>query len=229
MYHFVMRFCVTNKRKQNLLKRKSVNRKGRYPVEQYYTEKEGRIFLIHPNYLELFDPTKKDWSYIFETPGEWLKKNQFHEITEITESQATERLEIQILDNLDRSELQKHINLLCHKRKIRWHPMGEGDGGALMLGYPCYPEELSDIFNLLGHDRDYRQQMKNWPPKLYPTDMDVWQIRTALTYFQRAERFCDGIIAEALEDRTLLKLLLRLDDLLNAHQHKSRKWDCWPP
>ena len=54
--------------------------------------------------------------------------------------------------------------------------------------------------------------------------MDIWQIRTALTYLTRAERFCTSAIAEAMDDGTLLKLLLRLDDILNAHKGEKQHW-----
>ena len=54
--------------------------------------------------------------------------------------------------------------------------------------------------------------------------MDIWQIRTALTYLRRAERFCTGAIAAAMDDGTLLKLLLRLDDILNAHTGGRQHW-----
>lgn len=41
-----------------------------------------------------------------------------------------------------------------------------------------------------------------------------------LTYLNRGERFCDGFVAERLENKTLLKLLMRLDDLLIRYYQK---------
>lgn len=92
------------------------------------------------------------------------------------------------------------------------------------MGHPEYPEGLFGIFTLLGFDDEYQVEKKEWPENLIPTDMDIWQIRTALTYLQRAEYFCTGAIAGAMDDGTLLKLLLRLEDLLNAHQGKTQHW-----
>ena len=92
------------------------------------------------------------------------------------------------------------------------------------MGYPEYPEGVYDIFDFLGHDYNYRFTMEEWPENLLPTDMDIWQIQTALTYLARAERFCDGVIAGAIDDGTLLKLLLRLDDILNAYKGGRQHW-----
>lgn len=188
----------------------------------YYTDHTGTFFREHKDFLNQrifrkFDPEEKEWQY-----AEW--KEHKDQITEVEETQVLDQLKAYILDDLDRKELQKYIDLLCRNRKTQWHPMEERPSGVYAMGYPEYPEGLFGIFCLLGHDYDYRFTMENWPNNLLPTDMDIWQIRTALTYLQRAERFCDGAIAGAMDDGTLLKLMLRLEDLLNAYKGKARHW-----
>ena len=45
--------------------------------------------------------------------------------------------------------------------------------------------------------------------------MSVEQINIRLTLIQSSERFGDGNVAAEIENGNLLKMLLRLDDLLN--------------
>lgn len=188
----------------------------------YYTDQTGTFFREHKDVLgqrifREFDTEEKEWKY-----ADW--KEHKDQITEVEETQALAQLQAYILDHLDRRELEHFIDLLCRNRKAEWHPMEKRDDGVYMMGYPRYPDGLFAIFDFLGHDYDYRFTMEAWPENLLPTDMDLWQIQTALTCLARAERFCTGAIAGAMDDGTLLKLLLRLEDLLNAHQGKERRW-----
>ena len=124
-----------------------------------------------------------------------------------------------ILGNLDRKVLWKHIEFLCSNRAIPWKEPEETEEGCITLGYPIYPEGVWDIFKLLKPDYDYREHKNGWPDNLQPTDMTASQIRTELTSIERAERFCDGAIAKSIKNGELLKLLLRLDDLLKKHKN----------
>lgn len=125
----------------------------------------------------------------------------------------------EILSNLDRKKLWDHIEFLCSNRKIPWKEPEETEAGYIALGYPIYPEAVWDIFKLLKPDYDYRKHQNQWPDGLQPTDMSASQIQTKLTSISRAERFCDGAIAGHIENGYLLKLLLRLDDLLKKHKN----------
>jgi len=191
-------------------------------MKTYYTDQNGTIFRKHKDFLDRrifreFDTEEKAWKY-----ADWEMYQD--QITEMTEAQAMERLQACLLDGLDPKELHQYIELLCRNRKIDWHPMEKQANGIYVMGYPEYPEGLLDMFELLGPDYDYRFEIEAWPENLLPTDMDIWQIRTALTYIIRANRFCEGIIAHAVDDGTLLKLMLRLEDLLNAYQGKAQHW-----
>lgn len=124
----------------------------------------------------------------------------------------------QLLEQLDRKKLAESIELLCRVRKIPWEPMKETESGVWQLGYPRYPEGIFDIFQLMESDLRYRRNMdKIRMQKLRISELSLSQIRTYLTYLQRGERFCDGTIAEAVDDGRLLKLLLRIHDLINPY------------
>ena len=43
--------------------------------------------------------------------------------------------------------------------------------------------------------------------------MDILQIRTFLTLLSQRERFCDGVLGDAVEDGIILRLLLRIEVL----------------
>lgn len=193
----------------------------------YYTNNEGTVFCRHRYFVQYFDLKTKEWETASWNVTEWQAENLAPDnakVVEITETQAKEKMHDLILDNLDRIELKRFIDMLCQTRTINWNPMTQREDGVYTLGYPRYPDGLFDIFEFLGCSEKYRDHMETWPKKLLPTDMDLWQIQTALTYLVRAERFCDGVIADAVEDGTILKLLLRLEDLLNAHQGKAQHW-----
>ena len=196
-------------------------------MEQYYTNDTGALLRRDGGYVSCFDLKRKDWWVVEWNAEKWAAENLDPESPKakaITREQAMERMQRQLLTTPDREQLKQCIDLLCQNRKIQWHPMEEREDGVLILGYPEYPEDLYEAFCLLGSSRDYRTEMENWPKNLLPTDMNVLQIRTALTYIQRAERFCEGIIAESVDNGTLLKLMLRLEDLMNAAKGKARLW-----
>lgn len=52
----------------------------------------------------------------------------------------------------------------------------------------------------------------------YTSEMSVKQINARLIWIQRGEYFCDGNIAAEVENGNLLKMLLRLDDLLEKQE-----------
>ena len=92
------------------------------------------------------------------------------------------------------------------------------------MPYPSFPEKVFGAFFVLGVADDWLFEIQKFPPKLLPTNMNVLQIQTALTFLSSQERFYPEDTETAVYDGTLLKLLLRLEDLLNAHQSKSQQW-----
>lgn len=148
------------------------------------------------------------------------QKNE--ELEQLLEKRAQEQSEfspedVRLMEQLDRKKLAESIELLCGVREIPWEPMKKTDeSGAWQLGYPRYPEGIFEIFQLMESDVRYRPNMdKIRMQKLHISELSLSQIQTYLTYLERGERFCDGVIAEAVEDGRLLKLLLRLQDLVD--------------
>lgn len=133
-----------------------------------------------------------------------------------------------ILKSIDRSKLHKCIEDLCRIRKIEWTPskvQGKTEDGKeiLTLPYPIYPPEIFEVFELMKPDYQYTDNIKKFPDGLLASDMTAGQIRTMLTYIDRGERFCDGNIAAEVDNCRLLKLLLRLDDLLEQEEKQKAK------
>lgn len=186
----------------------------------YYEDNSGKIYCKKAGHVMYFNLEKMEWDMASCSDEKWGNTD----VMQITEKQAMLRLEGQILDNLDREELHKYIELLCQNRQIGWGSEKEQSNLAFLQGDYHYPPDLYNIFGILGSDHEYRFHMATWPENLLPTDMNLWQIRTALTYIVEEERFNEDIIAHAADDGTLLKLLLRLDDLLNARQGRSQHW-----
>lgn len=122
-----------------------------------------------------------------------------------------------ILRAIDREKLQAGIDVLCKIRKIEWTPAKE-DKGVLTFAYPIYPQELFCVFDILEPDYNYTENISAWKEQPIASEMTAGQIKTMLTWIERGERFCDGNIAGEVDSGRLLKLLLRLDDLLVKYQ-----------
>ena len=119
-----------------------------------------------------------------------------------------------LLVSIDKEKLWQCIELLCKIRKIEWKTP-PSKNGLNYFPFPIYPEGIWQVFNLMKPDRDYGKHMEQQPRNIVPSEMSVEQINTRLTLIQRSERFGDGNVAAEIENGNLLKMLLRLDDLLN--------------
>lgn len=119
--------------------------------------------------------------------------------------------------SIDRRKLRKCIDVLRSletletNRKYYWDSAG-------MCGDHSYPQELTDVFYIMEDDYEYRKNMAEIRRKdLLPTELTLQQIQTCLTWLKKDE--CHLVPLKA-NDGTLLKLLLRLDDLLQ----KKYRW-----
>ena len=152
----------------------------------------------------------------------FLRQN-IKEMEQLLEKQSQVQTELSaedtlLMEHIDRKLLTESIELLCRVRKIPWEPMKETEDGVWQVGYPLYPDGLFDIFQMMETDRQYRRNMdKIRKQKLRFSEMSLSQIQTYLTYLCRGERFSEGVVAEAVEDGRLLKLLLRIQELVNPY------------
>lgn len=175
---------------------------------KYYVDK-NEVFRTYSNLLEVFSTVTKEWRTIsFRVTDVAIEERG---LVEIPEEQALKRISDMLLDNLDSSQLHRLIKFFRNCRKIDWTPARVDVSGILILGYPNYPEELFVVLDLLGGDEDCFENEKKLPRRI--EKMDILQIRTFLTVLSQRERFCDGTLADAVEDGSVLKLLTRLEVL----------------
>lgn len=112
-------------------------------------------------------------------------------------------------------------NERCQKLPIiksQKSPWGGGlqPDGTLQFPFPIYSKKVSAwheaLYDLNLTDKNYYnnyEKIKNKPIDELTRD----EILTRMTYLVRAERFCDGVIEEALNDGTLEALSVRLYEL----------------
>ncbi len=103
-----------------------------------------------------------------------------------------------------------------------WSQSGLQKDGFLSMAYPDYDEEFIRFIELVSDSGlmnvNYLKVIDNnslgnqLKPVLHKANMEV--LTAILTYFVRQERFCDGLWARAIEDKTFLNILYRLRELV---------------
>lgn len=89
--------------------------------------------------------------------------------------------------------------------------------------YPQYDKRIYEVLSSLGFDNDYLLKHEELEDKnIY--DMNLDDLRAMYTFIERGERFCDGCIAEYVENGTLLELTKRESILLeNTNIEKANE------
>lgn len=118
--------------------------------------------------------------------------------------------------------LIKFIEPLKNIGVIEWGG-GKQPDGKVLFPFPIYPDvvnEFEEVFyNSDINDYKYREKMDKkgwWNVETMEKDipsMTKNEVGTCITAIIRKERFCDGTIAQFLENGVLVKLLERLEDL----------------
>ena len=89
------------------------------------------------------------------------------------------------------------------------------DGNEILtFPYPFYPPEIFPVFGYLESDYNYIENYKNNCKNTPIEKMNLSQIRTMFTWLVQNERFCDGFIADEIENGNLLALFRRLNELV---------------
>ena len=83
--------------------------------------------------------------------------------------------------------------------------------------YATLDERIIDGLLCLGQDYEYLKHIES-VKKIQCSEMNIFQIRTMLTFIKQGEKFCNGHIYSYIEDKTILKLFLRVDDLLAKYE-----------
>ena len=124
-----------------------------------------------------------------------------------------------ITDNVNRKQLEEAIAALGQVDKIEWSDCHTGekdkDGNEILtFPYPFYPPEIFPVFGYLESDYNYIENYKNNCKNTPIEKMNLSQIRTMFTWLVQNERFCDGFIADEIENGNLLALFRRLNELV---------------
>ena len=116
-------------------------------------------------------------------------------------------------------KLNDLIELVKNTQKIEWgggNVIGKTEEGKdiLQWPYPIYPDGLYEsLYELVELDRDYVDHYEKLGVPIDYDNLTMDEVSTIITHYVRGERFCDGLIAGAIEDGTLLKVLMRLKEL----------------
>ena len=115
--------------------------------------------------------------------------------------------------------LDELIDLVKNIETIPW---GGGDvidktedgKDILEWPYPIYPDGLCEsLYHLIELDKNYLDNYEKLKDSPDYQNLTKEELSTVMTHYVRGERFCDGLIAEAIEDGTLLKVLMRIKEV----------------
>lgn len=98
----------------------------------------------------------------------------------------------------------------------QWNGGQKGQDGVITLPWPEYEETVTDFFHLAAEDcwMDYHYNPSEMKQFLMNEESietaNINEIRSALTYCVRGERFCDGHWAVMIEKGYIRQILERL-------------------
>lgn len=120
---------------------------------------------------------------------------------------------------VDMDRLNELIDLVKNTGKIKWgggNVIDKTEDGKEIIQwpYPIYPEGLFELlYGLFETDKDYIENYEKLGDPIDYGSLSEEESITVITHYLRGERFCDGLIAGALEDGTLLKVLERIKEI----------------
>ncbi len=124
---------------------------------------------------------------------------------------------------VDSDRLNSLIDLLRNTRKIEWgggDVIGKAEDGKdiLQWPFPIYPDGLYEsLYELAVPDRNYIENYERLGDPIDYGNLTMEESRTVITHYVRGERFCDGLIAGAVEDGTLLKVAERMKEICDRN------------
>ena len=138
-------------------------------------------------------------------------------ISEKASRKEQSKAEFLLAKTVDRKQLGECIEMLCRIRKIERVVSPHMDDGSGSFSYPVYPQELFSVFQLMEPDHEWETHIRDIKIRgLRITELSIFQIQTYLTWYHHAckERYGNDLLADAVDNGTMLKLLLRLHDLI---------------
>lgn len=116
-------------------------------------------------------------------------------------------------------ENEETLNERCRKlpfiktQKTEWRIQNSNEGDTCVLPYPLYRDEIHDwikaFYSLDLIDKNYIENYENIEDEEIEC-LSRNEVLTYLTHLIRGERFCEGLIAEVLENGIIERLELRL-------------------
>lgn len=120
---------------------------------------------------------------------------------------------------INREKLELLIEQVKNISKVEW-------GGGEVVGktkdgkdirqwpFPIYPDGLYEsLYDLLGTDPNFSDNYAKIGKAPDYRGMSLFELRTVITALVRGERFCDGMIAQAIDSGDLLKILERIYEI----------------
>lgn len=106
----------------------------------------------------------------------------------------------------------------------KWHK-GKEVNGVLHIGYIEYSEKVREFmkksedteFLFRGNYSDWLDGKRKTPEEIIHIikSSDLEKLRKIFTFYLRGERFCDGMLSKAIDNKIILNILLRLKELLS--------------
>ena len=106
---------------------------------------------------------------------------------------------------------KKLLSLIQQGNAYKTFP-AQKEGNVIILGHIQYDFCFYDIVKKIGPDYEYRQHIEAVKQKPI-AELTLSEISTYFTWIDRGERFCDGHIANFIDNGTVTKLLERLIEL----------------
>ena len=126
---------------------------------------------------------------------------------------------------IDWSSLFSYIGYFDKKPETKWSGSEELPDGIMTFPYPLYSKEVDAFIELFYSmdisDKNYLTTIKEYGLEANHVSFgahigkaDFKLLLAMLTCYMRQERFCDGIIAEAIKNGNLAGILRRLRDVI---------------
>lgn len=175
---------------------------------QYYIDHDQNILRVCYGMLEKFSIEGKTWCMLSHRISDWEIEEKGLGL--ISDEDAQRMLGHKMLSSLNYLRL-KELIAFVRGYEVEWVPARRNNDGVIILGFPNYDERVFEILDLLGFDEDSYENENKLPRRI--AQMTVMNIRTYFTVISRQERFCTGVISDAVQDRTIFRLLLRLTEI----------------
>lgn len=122
---------------------------------------------------------------------------------------------------VSKDEMEKYIEYFNNK-DIRFYEYkaGETKDGIFHIGHIYYDEGLEEFMEFFNDsdlvDYNYDSNLEKYIGKVEDLDelideADVDLLKSILTYYVRQEHFCEGVWAEAVENRIFVRVLEKLN------------------